>query len=445
MQKLLILTTLSLNLSVATSVAQPADAPTSSLFRNVKVFDGKSDKLTASTNVLILGNKIHKIGEDFAVPADATIIDGGGRTLMPGLIDNHWHAMLAAIPLSKLRTADIGYVNLVAGKQAKATLLRGFTTVRDVGGPVFGLKKAIDEGVLEGPRIYPCGAFITQTSGHGDYRGPNDVPAQQGRPLTYPERVGLTLIADGRPEVIKRTREVLRMGASQIKVMAGGGVVSDFDPLDVTQYTLDEMKAAVEVAKTWNTYVTVHAYTNNAIRQAVEAGVKCVEHGHLMDEETMKLLAKKDVWLSMQPFGNENGIAFPKGSSNAKKQQRVNEGTSIVYRLARKHKVKLAWGTDILFSTEAAKKQGKELVKLMRWFERHEVLKMATHDNAQLLKLCGPRDPYPGKLGVVEEGALADLLLVDGDPLKELKLIEDPEKNFVVIMKDGKIYKNALK
>lgn len=430
--------------------AQPANQdaapPASVLFKNVRVFDGVSDKLSAATNVLVEGNQIKSIGSDSAAPQGSTVIDGNGRTLMPGLIDNHWHSMFAAVEQSKLLTADIGYINLAAGKQSRATLLRGFTSVRDVGGPVFGLKKAIDEGIIDGPRIYPSGAYLSQTSGHGDFRGPNDVPASIGGELTYLERVGASLIADGVPEVIKRSREVLRMGSTQIKVMAGGGVSSNYDPIDVTQYTLDEMKAIVDVAKTWNTYVTVHAFTDDAIRQAVEAGVLCIEHGHLMSEDTMKLLAEKGVWLSMQPILNdEDAIPFAEGSPNQIKYLQVANGTDFVLRMARIHKVKLAWGTDTLFDPGLCEKQGKQLAKMSRWFQMHEVLKMATHDNAQLLKLCGPRDPYPGELGVVKEDALADLILVDGNPLEEVALITDPQKNFVVIMKDGKIYKNELK
>ncbi len=436
-----------LGLPISNIVAQDLKADLSQkqsvLFKNVKVFDGTSDKLSESQNVLVVGNTIKQIGNNIEAPADATVINGNGCTLMPGLIDNHWHSTLAAVAQAKLLTADIGYINLAAGKQSRATLLRGFTSVRDVGGPVFGLKKAIDEGIVDGPRIYPSGAYISQTSGHGDFRGPNEIPAQSGGELTYLERVGVTLIADGKPEVIKRTREVLRMGSTQIKVMAGGGVSSNYDPLDVTQYTLEEMKAIVEVAKTWNTYVTVHAFTDDALRQAVEAGVQCVEHGHLMSEETMKLLAEKDVWLSMQPIlDDEEAIPFAEGSANQVKFLQVANGTDIVLRMARIHKVKLAWGTDTLFDPGLCEKQGKQLAKMVRWFEMHEVLKMATHDNARLLKLCGPRDPYPGKLGVVAEGALADLILVGGNPLEDISLIESPHENFLVIMKDGKVYKN---
>lgn len=427
-----------------TLLAQEAQ-PSRILFVNVHVFDGKSEQRIENANVLVEGNVIKQVSTEEIAATNATVIDGGGRTLMPGLIDNHWHSMFAAIPQDKLLNSDIGYINLVASQQSRETLLRGFTSARDVGGPVFGLKQAIDEGLIDGPRIYPSGAYISQTSGHGDFRGKNDVPAQQGRPLTYLERIGVTLVADGKPEVIKRTREVLRMGSTQIKVMAGGGVSSFYDPVDVSQYTIDELKAIVEVARTWNTYVTVHAFSDDAVRRAVEAGVLCIEHGHMMSEDTIRLLAEKNIWLSMQPVLNdEDAIPFPEGSFSQQKFIQVTDGTDLVYRMARIHKVKLAWGTDTLFEPELARKQGKQLVKMTRWFNMHEVLKMATHDNAELLKLCGPRDPYPGKLGVVEQGALADLILVDGNPLENIELIADPGKNFVVIMKDGVIYKNNL-
>src|SRR5215468_293744 len=259
---------------VSDGPAQPA-----TLFKNVKVFDGKSDKLTASTSVLVVGNKIEKIGGDLAAPEKATVIDGGGRTLMPGLIDAHWHAMLVRPTPAEALTWDVGYANLVAAAEAKDTLLRGFTTVRDVGGPVFGLKRAIDEGFAEGPRIYPSGAMITVTSGHGDFRTFGDLPRQIGGPLTRGEQIGGFALADGPDEVRVRVREQLMQGASQIKLTGGGGVSSPFSPIDVTTFTEAELRAAVEAAENWGTYVTVHAYTPAAIKRAIAAGVKCIEHG----------------------------------------------------------------------------------------------------------------------------------------------------------------------
>lgn len=417
----------------------------STLFQNVRIFDGKNEKLTESMSVLVEGNKIVKIGNSIPVPKGATVINAGGRVLMPGMIDVHWHSLFATIPQAKLLQSDVAYINLYAEKANEDALLRGFTSVRDVGGNVFWLKKATDEGLSIGPRIYPSGAYISQTAGHGDFRGTNDVPENPDAPLDYFQRNGQTLIADGVPEVIKRTREVLRMGASQIKVMAGGGVSSLYDPLDVTQYTFDEMKAIVDVAKTWNTYVTIHANTDAAIRQSINAGVLCVEHGFLLEEDTIKLMADKGVWLSIQPLLNdEDAIPFPEGSVNQAKFVEVTNGTDKVYKLAKKHHVKIAWGTDTLFDPALAKKQGKLVTKLSEWFTPFEALKMVTHDNALVLKLSGPRDPYPGKLGVIEEDALADLILVDGNPLENLDLIAAPDENFVVIMKDGKIYKNLL-
>jgi imidazolonepropionase-like amidohydrolase len=423
----------------------PVDAkdPSAIFFKNVKVFDGKSDKLTANTSVLVVGNKIEKIGG--VAPEKATVIDCGGRTLMPGLIDAHWHAMLVRPRPGEALTWDIGYANLVAGAEATDTLLRGFTTVRDVGGPVFGLKRAIDDGVVPGPRIYPSGGIITITSGHGDFRQSFELPRVQGSAASRMEQLGASLLADSPDEVRLRAREQLMQGATQIKLTAGGGVASPHSPLDVTTFTEPELRAAVEAAENWGTYVTVHAYTPASIKRAIAAGVKCIEHGHLMDEATAKLIAERGVWLSIQPFPDEIADAFPPGSQQRTKAAEVLAGMDVAYRMARKYKLKTAWGTDIIFSPALARRQGELLVKLERWYTPAEALIMATGTNAELLTMSGKRNPYPGRLGVVEEGALADLLLVDGDPLKNIKLISDPGKNFLVIMKDGKVYKNLIR
>ena len=337
---------------------------------------------------------------------------------------------------------DVGFNNLVAGDEATDTLMRGFTTVRDMGGPVFGLKQAIDAGVVVGPRIYPSGAIITITGGHGDFRELSELPRTIGVPASRMEKLGGSMVADSPDEVRVRAREQLMQGASQVKLTAGGGIASPHSPLDVSTFTLEELRAAVEAAGNWGTYVAVHAYTSEAIRRAIDAGVKVIEHGHLMDEATARLMAEKGIWLSTQPFVDDVGFPFPPGSDQAAKLQEVITGTDNVYGLARKYGIKTAFGTDILFSEAMAKRQGAELAVLVRWYTPAETLVMATGTNAELLALSGKRNPYPGKLGVVEEGALADLLLVDGNPLENLKLIADPAKNFLVIMKDGKIYKN---
>lgn len=415
------------------------------LFTGVRIFDGRSETVTEGVDVLVEGNKITEIAESIRAPAGAAVIDAKGRTLMPGLIDAHWHSMFCFWPISKILGADFGYHSIAAARAAGETLLRGFTTVRDAGGNVFPVKSASDSGLIDGPRVYPSGGYISQTSGHGDFRGPNDVPANPGTPLDYMQRVGHTLIADGVPQVILRTREVLRMGASQIKAMAGGGVTSAYDPLDVTEYTFEEMKAICDVAGSWNTYVMVHANTDAAIRQWIEAGARSVEHGFFMEDGTAKLMAEKGVWWSMQPMsvGDEDAFRFETALATAKYAQCV-AGLEKAVALARKHAVKTAFGTDMLFDPLLAAKQGKFLAKMKKWYTPYEVLKMATYDNAQLLKMCGRRDPYPGELGVVKEGALADLLLINGNPLEDLDLVAGPRENIALIMKDGKIYKSEI-
>jgi len=430
----------------APAFAQQSVPKSQTLFTNVQVFDGVSDKRIMNVNVLVEGNLIKKLSTAKIDAPGAAVINGGGRTLMPGLIDAHWHTMFNFWPMSKILAANFGYLNIAAANASRDTLLRGFTTVRDAGANCFGVKNAIDTGLAEGPRIYPSGPYIGQTSGHGDFRGPNDVPENPGTPLDYLQRVGHTLLADGVPEVMKRTREALRMGASQIKVMGGGGVSSLYDPLDVTEYTFEEMKALVDVAKTWNTYVMVHVNTNEAVRQWIQAGAMSMEHGFFIDDVTAKLMAEKGVWWSMQPMDatGEDAFVFESPVSTAKYLQAL-AGLDKVVALTKKYNVKTAFGTDLLFDPKLAAKQGKFLAKLKKWYTPYEALKMATHDNAQLLALSGPRNPYPGELGVVKEGAYADLILVNGNPLENLDLVADPGKNFAVIMKDGKIYKNTIR
>jgi imidazolonepropionase-like amidohydrolase len=427
-------------------LAQAAER-TSVLLENVRIFDGKSDRLSPASHVLVVDNTIKIVSTSPIVAPEGThltTIDGGGRTLMPGLIDAHWHALLVRPTVTELLTSDIGYLNLAAAAESTDTLMRGFTTVRDVGGPAFALKRAIDEGTIDGPRIYPSGAMITITGGHGDFRQPFELPRVIGAPRSRGEDVGAAMIADSPDEVRVRVREQLLLGASQIKLTAGGGVASPHSPLDVSTFTEEELRAAVEAAENWGTYVTVHAYTSQAVQRAIAAGVKCIEHGHLMDETTAKLIAQNGVWLSMQPLPPELGDAFPAGSEERRKFEQVLSGTDATYKLAKKYHLKTAFGTDILFSRALAQRQGSLLASLVRWYTAPEILKMATGVNAQLLALSGPRNPYMGKLGVIEEGALADVLLVDGNPIENIRLIEDPARNFLVIMKDGKIYKNIL-
>ncbi|MBC6983571.1 amidohydrolase family protein [Caulobacter sp. 17J80-11] len=426
--------------------APPAPPPSAgaTVFRNVRVFDGRGDALSGPSDVLVRGGVIEKMGAGLPPIGDATEIAGGGRVLMPGLIDAHWHAFMAGTPQPVLLTGDIGYLNLLAARQAQATLLRGFTTIRDMGGPVFGLKRAIDEGAAVGPRIYPSGAMISQTSGHGDFRFPFELPRSPGGPLSWSEQEGISAIADSPDEVRLRAREQLRQGASQIKLMGGGGVSSQYNPIESVQFTEPEIRAGVEAAENWGTYVAIHAYTPPAIRQAIAAGVKCIDHGQLIDEATAKLLVDKGLWWSLQPLSyNPETFAAMSPVSQVKARE-VFAGTDRAYRLARKLGAKTAWGSDILFNPVAAARQGAYLALMTRWYSPAEALRMATAANAELLAMSGFSNPYPGRLGVVEPGAHADLLLVEGNPLQNLELVADPERSFRVIMKAGTIYKNTL-
>ena len=430
--------------SAVRAQGSPPASAGSTLFQNVRIFDGKSGSLSAPSNVLVKSKTIERISAaPIVAEPGVTVLAGGGRTLMPGLIDVHWHAMLIRVTPAQ-SFGDVGYVNLVAAAEATDTLMRGFTTVRDVGGPVFGLKAAIDEGIVNGPRIFPSGAVITVTSGHGDFRQLTDLPRTIGGMLTRMEQVGGAMVADSPDEVRVRVREQLMQGASQIKLTAGGGVSSPFSPIDVSTFTEAELRAAVEAAENWGTYVAAHAFTPAAIQRSIAAGVKCIEHGMLMDEPTAKLMAEKGIWLSMQPLPEDLKLGFPVGSVQRAKAEEVWPGIAKTYGLAKKYKIKTAWGTDVLFSAALARQQGAILASLSRWYTPAEALVMATSTNAELLALSGKRSPYPGKLGVVEQGALADLLLVDGNPLDNISLIADPGKNFVVIMKDGRVYKNTL-
>jgi imidazolonepropionase-like amidohydrolase len=429
---------------VLSSVALSLPAQERTLFENVRIFDGKSTSLTEPMQVLIENGVIAQISSSPIQHSDGvTVINGTGRTLMPGLIDVHVHLVFSSLSTSEMAALDLNEEAIIAkaAVQSQKMLLRGFTAVRDVGGPIFPLKTAIDQGKIIGPRVWPAGATVSQTAGHGDYRTPDERSRRFFGKPSKAERYGATFIADGRDEVLTAVRENLRFGAAFIKMMAGGGTSSAYDPIDVTQYTLDEMKAAVEAAEDWGTYITVHAYTPRAVNKAIDAGIKCIEHGQLLDEETLKRMAKEGIWLSLQNLVEDTPDMHP---LRRQKRKPVIEGQRRVWALAKKHKVKLAWGTDFLFEPELNAEQNRYILKLQEWFSPAEILKMITHDNAQLLALSGKRSPYQGKLGVIEEGALADVLLVNGNPFQDLSLIAKPNENFLVIMKDGKAYKNAF-
>ena len=437
------------------------------IFKNVRVFDGETvkDGLTVS----VADGRIKTVGGEPPVPAKidrVSEIDCTGKdwVLMPGLIDAHVHCTVG-LSTSDLLNSDNTYVALRGAAELEMMLDRGFTSVRDMGGNTFGLKRAIDEGRVRGPRIFPSGAIISQTSGHGDYRLPSDRPRRFGGPFGRAEQLGVAIVADGKDEVLVATREQLRLGATQIKLAVGGGVVSSFDPVDVNEYSTEEIGAAVSAADNWGTYVAVHVYTAAGCKKAVEAGVLSLEHATLIDAETMECIAKKnaDYAKAHQADPKKNPkktiflspqvLSFKLPFTTEKKMQQRNDdvarGITKMFELAQKHNVRVCLGTDLLLAPQAMAAQSAELTaranpEILKGhkFTAIEVLKQATLVNGELLGLSWKREPalsevirpkdedQPAetrsiKIGVIAPGAVADLLLVNGDPTQNLSLLVD--------------------
>ncbi|WP_084602811.1 metal-dependent hydrolase family protein [Rubritepida flocculans] len=424
--------------------AQPAASAPRLLLANLRLFDGVTRRLREGVNILIEGERIIALPGAGEAVEGALVRDCGGRLAMPGLIDAHWHSMLCAIPQLAAMTAELAFVHIVAAREAERTLLRGFTTIRDAGGPAFALKRAIDLGLIPGPRIYPSGAMISQTSGHGDFRLRQEVPRAANAPLSQAELGGIGAIADGEAEVLRRVREQLLLGASQIKITGGGGVSSAYDPIDTLQFRESEQRAAVEAAADWGTYVMSHVYTPAGIRRALRAGVRSIEHGQLCDEETARMMAGEGVWWSLQPFLADEDANPKSDPASAAKQREVAEGTLRAFEFAQRFRVNMAWGTDILFSPESVANHGRQLAKLTRFFDPLELLAIATGRNGALCALSGARNPYPGPIGVIAPGAMADILIAEGEPARSLDFLMDPARNLKLILKGGRIHKDGL-
>ena len=415
---------------------------------NVDIFDGRSENLHRNRHVLIEGNLVRQIstGEINDVKADAIIINGAGRVMVPGLIDTHSHLSITG-SLGEMRDWSWERIGVLMGKRAETTLMWGFTTVRDLGGPVMGLKQNIDEGSVPGPRIFPSLAFITQTGGHGDFRAWTDPHPRWFDETANWERLGFYRLADGVPDVLASVRENLSRGATQIKLMGSGGVGSEYDPIDSVQYTLEEQQAAVRAAQDWGTYVGAHLHNGPAIIRALQAGLKSIDHGFGIDEEGMKMLVSQGAFLNTHFAWNHMVLEadFLNEFQLAKAREVISWSDNMV-RLAKKHKPKItycvdAFGSDELFNALYA----MEFRARAEHFSPLEILRQATSGAAELLEQSGKRNPYrQGRLGMIEEGAYADLLVVDGDPLADITLFSEPEKNLRLIVKDGIVYKNTL-
>ena len=404
-----------------------------------------SDSLVAG-DVLIDGDRIVGVSESPVgdEPGRETVaVDGGGRVLMPGMSDAHVHLVGNANTMVDMVAGSESHIALNGLAEAGSMLLRGFTAVRDMAGDTGSLKSVIDRGLFPGPRIYPSQAAISQTSGHGDFGFVYETPTALGGAQSRAEQIGFMRVANGEAQVLASVREQLKKGASQIKVMVGGGAASMYDPLYTVQFTDAELRAAVDAATDYGTYVATHVYNVTGIRRAVEAGVKSIEHGHLADEATIAMLAERGVWLSMQPFAlGDHHYPDP---DRAGKDREICTGTDQVYEWATKHGVKVAWGTDLLLEPQLAARQSEMAARLGDHYSNLDALRMLTSGNAELFRLAGERDPYrQAAFGVVAEGAWADVLLVDGNPLEDLNLLADPGKNLSVIVKNGEIVKNSL-
>ncbi|WP_406357122.1 amidohydrolase family protein [Streptomyces sp. NBC_01635] len=416
------------------------------LINDVRVFGADGCGLTPPTSVLIQDRRIAAINAENP-PEGAVVIEGGERVLMPGLSDAHVHLFAAGTTHADLTTGatGMGYYNALA--EAERMLMRGFTSVRDMAGDVAALRQVLDAGTFPGPRIYPSQAAISQTSGHGDFSAVYEDATTFSCGLhTRAEQIGFMRVADGRDQVLAAVREQLKKGASQIKIMAGGGVSSAYDPLDVVQYTPDELSAAVEAASDWGTYVSAHVYNDEGIRRAIAAGIRSIEHGHLAaGPKTIELMANNGVWLSTQPFlESDHEYSTP---DNTEKNQQVCKGVENTFTWAREAGAKIAFGTDLLLEPGKAGLQNEMLIRLYDnfGFSPTEALRIATAGNAELFRLSGERDPYKAaRLGEITVGAWADVLLVEDDPTQDISVLKDPDKNLAVIIKDGRIYKNLL-
>lgn len=417
------------------------------LIKHANVFDGKNPKLKENVNIVIEENLVKEIvaGEVSEENFDE-VIDVEGYTVIPGLTDAHVHVSHN----ESIREYEprIDEMAVRSTRVAKDMLLRGFTTIRDAGGITFGLKKNIDNGFIDGPRIYPSNAYISQTCGHADMRTSQSCEHLPDGSWTSPSlhhRYGY--VADGKTEVLRAVREQLFLGASQIKIMAGGGCSSKYDPIQTVQFTFEEMKAAVDAASDFGTYVMAHLYTPESIKRAVKAGVKSLEHTNLMDDEAAKIVKDNDVWVMPGPQFSRPSESHGKDQPESilKKADYVRRGEVKATEAINKYDLKLLFGTDSFGDPDFIEKhQLEDFSFFKKRFGSFKGLVAATGNIHELIKLTTYQNPYPdGKIGVLEEGSYADILAVKGNPVEDLDVLAN-EDNIRLIMKDAKIYKNTL-
>ena len=405
------------------------------LFRGMRLLDPRWDEPREGYEVFVEGGAIREVS-DRPIKSSARVIDCGGRTLMPGLIDCHAHIFLSEVSLRALENIPLTLLAARATVLARAMLDRGFTTVRDTGGADWGIKQAIDHGTVAGPRLFISGQPLTPTGGHGDSRRRTD-PVRA--PFADDALHYLHAIADGPDAVRAAAREQMRQGATQVKIMCSGGVASPYDPLDSLQYTAEEIRAATDEARNFGRYVCAHAYTPEAITRAASNGVRTIEHANLIDEPAAQLLAKQNAFvvanLVTYTAMKERGAALGMTSEMLAKNDRVLDAGKRSLEICKRAGVPVGYGSDLLGVLQM--EQSREFVIRSEVLSPIEIIRQATLVGAQIVR-------EEGRLGVIEPGARADLLVVDGDPLKDLALLGDEGKHLSAIVQNGRFYKERL-
>ena len=405
-------------------------------FTNFKLLEPTFGEIRGGYELLVEDETIRELSEKPIKAKGAQKIDCGGRTLMPGLIDSHVHAIHSEVNIRFLEAMPLTLLTARAGSRLRAMLDRGFTTVRDTGGADWGIKQAVEQGHITGPRIFIAGQSIGPTGGHSDSRRRTSfgTECQCCNGLQFK-----SAIADGVSEVRKAAREQMRQGADHVKIMMSGGVASPYDPLDSLQFSDGEVQAAVEEAKAFGRYVCAHAYTAEAITRAAKFGVRTIEHGNLIDDASAKLMAENGMYLVANLVTyyamKDRAAKFGMTAESLEKNELVLEGGLKSLEICKRNGVPVAYGSDLL--GELHWDQSREFTIREEVVKPIEIIRSATTIGAEVLRM-------PGKVGTLLAGAYADLILVDGNPLRKLGLLGDQGKYLSLIMKGGKLHKNRL-
>jgi imidazolonepropionase-like amidohydrolase len=406
------------------------------LFRNFQMLEPEVGELQGGFELLVEGNTIREVSASPIKAPNAAVIDCGGRTLMPGLIDCHVHVYLSEVNIRSLEQVPLTLMTARAARLMRGMIDRGFTTVRDTGGADWGIKTAVDQGEVAGPRLFIAGQAIGPTGGHSDSRRRTDY----GMRCHCCNAMAFTMcVSDGEREVRKAAREQMRQGADHVKIMMSGGVASPYDPLDSLQFTPGEASAAVEEAEAFGRYVCAHAYTAEAITRAAHAGVRTIEHGNLIDDAAAKLMASKGMFLIANLVAyyamHERAAEFGMDADMLAKNALVIDGGLRSLEICKRAGVPVAYGSDLLGQLQVD--QSREFLLRREVLSPIEIIRSATTIGARVVRM-------EGKLGTLKAGALADIIVVDGDPTKDLGLFQDQGRHLSAIMKDGAFHKNRL-